>query len=65
MFRNSYRLVQTPNIGLASVASTEKREIIRNLYLSGIGAEFIAMQLDLEIPTVIAVLKDLEIYLPD
>jgi hypothetical protein len=28
------------------------------LYLSGIAEEFIAMQLDLEIPTVIQVLKD-------
>jgi hypothetical protein len=29
--------------------SQDKKEIIRNLYLSGIGEEFIAMQLDLEI----------------
>ena len=28
-----------------------------NLYESGIGEEFIAMQLDLEIPTVIRILK--------
>jgi hypothetical protein len=32
------------------------------LYLSGIGEEFIAMQVDLEIPVVISVLKQLGIY---
>jgi hypothetical protein len=36
--------------------------VVRNLYLSGIAEEFIAMQLDLEIPTVINVLKELEVY---
>jgi hypothetical protein len=40
----------------------EKREVIRNLYLSGIGEEFIAMQLDIEIPDVIKVLKELDVY---
>jgi hypothetical protein len=40
----------------------EKKEVIRNLYLSGIGEEFIAMQLDLEIPVVIRVLKEHEDY---
>jgi len=30
--------------------------------LSGIGEEFIAMQLDLEIPVVITILKDLGVY---
>ena len=40
----------------------EKKEEIRNLYLSGIGEEFIAMQLDIEIPDVIKVLKELEVY---
>lgn len=40
----------------------EKKEVIRNLYLSGIGEEFIAMQLDIEIPDVIKVLKELDIY---
>jgi hypothetical protein len=39
--------------------SQEKKEVIRNLFLSGIAEEFIAMQLDLEIPTVIEVLKEL------
>jgi len=28
----------------------EKKEVIKNLYLSGIGEEFIAMQLDLRFP---------------
>ena len=42
--------------------SQEKKEVIRNLYLSGIGEEFIAMQLDLEIPIVIQVLKELGEY---
>ena len=42
--------------------SEEKKDVVRNLYLSGIGEEFIAMQLDLEIPIVINVLKELGIY---
>ena len=40
----------------------EKKEVIRNLYLSGIGEEFIAMQLDIEIPDVIKMLKELDVY---
>jgi hypothetical protein len=40
----------------------EKKDVVRNLYLSGIGEEFIAMQLDLEIPIVISVVKELDIY---
>ena len=42
--------------------SEEKKNVVRNLYLSGIGEEFIAMQLDLEIPIVISILKELDIY---
>ena len=42
--------------------SEQKEDAIRNLYLSGIGEEFIAMQLDLEIPVVISVLKELGVY---
>jgi len=42
--------------------SQDKKDIVRNLYLSGIGEEFIAMQLDLEIPEVISILKELEVY---
>ena len=40
----------------------EKKEVIRNLYLSGIGEEFIAMQLHIELPDVIKVLKELDVY---
>jgi hypothetical protein len=42
--------------------SDEKMEIVRNLYVSGIPEEFIALQLDLEIPVVIKILKDLDVY---
>ena len=42
--------------------TVEKKEVIRNLYLSGIGEEFIAMQLDIEIPDVIKALKELDVY---
>lgn len=42
--------------------SDEKMQIVKNLYLSGIPEEFIAMQLDLEIPVVIKILKDLDVY---
>jgi hypothetical protein len=42
--------------------SNDKKQIVMNLYESGIGEEFIAMQLDLEIPTVISILKEYGIY---
>jgi hypothetical protein len=42
--------------------SEEKKQVVMNLYTSGIGEEFIAMQLDLEIPLVISILKDLNVY---
>lgn len=42
--------------------SKDKKTIVMNLYESGIGEEFIAMQLDLEIPTVIRILKEYGIY---
>lgn len=42
--------------------SKDKKQIVMNLYESGIGEEFIAMQLDLEIPTVIRILKEYGIY---
>lgn len=45
-----------------TVIGEESKETIRNLYLSGIAEEFIAMQLDLEIPIVVAVLKELGAY---
>ena len=45
-----------------SQVSQEKKEVVMNLYVSGIGEEFIAMQLDLEIPVVISILKELHVY---
>ena len=42
--------------------SEQKKELVRNLYLSGIAEEFIAMQVDLDIPVVIKILKELGIY---
>ena len=42
--------------------SEEKKDIVKNLYISGISEEFIAMQIDLEIPVVIAILKELGVY---
>ena len=42
--------------------SQEKKGIVKNLYISGISEEFIAMQIDLEIPVVIAILKELGVY---
>jgi len=47
---------------LIKMISEQKKDAIRNLYLSGIGEEFIAMQVDLEIPIVISILKELGIY---
>ena len=38
--------------------SEEKKDIVKNLYISGISEEFIAMQIDLEIPVVIAINSD-------
>ena len=42
--------------------SDEKMQVVKNLYLSGISEEFVAMQLDLEIPVVIRILKDMDVY---
>ena len=39
-----------------------KKEAIMNLYISGIDVEFISMQVDLDIPSVITILKELVIY---
>ena len=47
------------SIHMPLIHSGRKKKIIKNLYLSGIGEEFIAMQLDLEIPIVIGVLTEL------
>jgi hypothetical protein len=42
--------------------SEEKKQVVKNLYASGIGEEFIALQLDIEIPAVVAVLRELGAY---
>ncbi len=42
--------------------SEEKKQIVKNLYLSNIAEEFIAVQVDLEIPLVISILKQWEVY---
>jgi hypothetical protein len=42
--------------------SEEKKQIVGNLYLNGIGEEFVAMRLDLDIPLVISILKEFDIY---
>jgi hypothetical protein len=47
---------------LIKIIPEQKKDAVRNLYLSGIGEEFIAMQVDLEIPVVISILKELGIY---
>lgn len=47
---------------LDKMISEQKKDAVRNLYLSGIGEEFIAMQVDLEIPVVISILRELGIY---
>jgi hypothetical protein len=40
----------------------DKKDAIVNLYASNIDVEFISMQVDLDVPTVITVLKELGIY---
>jgi hypothetical protein len=40
----------------------EKKVVVKNLYSSNIAEEFIAMQVDLEIPLVISILKELDVY---
>ncbi|MGA9154940.1 MAG: hypothetical protein WBZ36_30520 [Candidatus Nitrosopolaris sp.] len=45
-----------------SDVSEEKKQIVKNLYLSNIAEEFVAMQVDLEIPVIISILKELDVY---
>ena len=40
----------------------EKKVVVKNLYMSNIAEEFIAMQVDLEFPLVISILKELDVY---
>jgi len=42
--------------------SEETKQIVKNLYLSNIAEEFIAMQVDLEMPLVISILKEWDVY---
>lgn len=42
--------------------SQDKKDAIMNLYTSGIEVEFISMQVDLDIPSVISVLREVGIY---
>jgi hypothetical protein len=44
------------------VSQEEQKRVVINLYESGIAEEFIALQLDLEIPTIIGILKEHNIY---
>jgi hypothetical protein len=44
------------------VPQEEQKRVVINLYESGIAEEFIALQLDLEIPVVIRILKESNIY---
>ena len=46
----------------SKVVSEEKKQIVKNLYLSNIAEEFIALQVDLEIPLVITILKEWDVY---
>ena len=48
--------------GSTNAVSEDKKRIVKNLYLSNIAEEFVAMQVDLEIPVVISILKELDVY---
>jgi hypothetical protein len=48
--------------GSTNDVSEDKKRIVKNLYLSNIAEEFVAMQVDLEIPVVINILKELDVY---
>jgi hypothetical protein len=48
--------------GSTNDVSEDKKRIVKNLYLSNIAEEFVAMQVDLEIPVVISILKELDVY---
>lgn len=42
--------------------SDAKKETAKNLYVGGMPEEFVAMQLDLDIPTVVEILKEMRVY---
>ena len=48
--------------GSPSDVSEDKKRIVKNLYLSNIAEEFVAIEVDLEIPVVISILKELDVY---
>lgn len=50
------------NLILLKIMAEDKKEIAKNLYLSGIGEEFIALQLDIEIPMIIEILREQGVY---
>ena len=43
-------------------ALSDIKFVVKNLFLSGIPEEFIAMQLDLDVPTVVGILKEMNAY---
>jgi hypothetical protein len=49
-------------VGSSNDISEDKKQIVKNLYLSNIAEEFVAMQVDLEIPMVIKILKEWGVY---
>jgi hypothetical protein len=42
--------------------SDAKKQTARNLYVGGMPEEFVAMQLDLDIPAVVEILKEMRVY---
>jgi hypothetical protein len=48
--------------GSSNEVSEDKKRVVKNLYISNIAEEFVAMQVDLEIPTVIRILKEWGVY---
>lgn len=67
---NRYRLHMLNGVAYTDLTTTsamskdiprEKKVVVKNLYISNIAEEFIAMQVDLEIPLVISILKELDV----
>ncbi|MEO9295987.1 MAG: hypothetical protein ABI347_10375 [Nitrososphaera sp.] len=46
----------------ATQISDVKKQTARNLYVGGMPEEFVAMQLDLDIPAVVEILKEMHVY---
>jgi len=68
---NRYRLHMPNGVAYTDLTTTsatakdvpyEKKVVVKNLYISNIAEEFIAMQVELEIPLVISILKELDVY---